>query len=61
MQAQISESQIGQDYERLGAVLAGHETLEISHEGGELRDIWNHLYEGMSQLELPLSETLNMP
>ncbi len=51
-QNQIVESQIEMDRGHLEAVLAGKEALEISHAGGELKDIWHQLYNGMTRLEL---------
>ncbi len=52
MQIQITESQIEMDRGCLEAVLAGHEALGISHAGGELKDIWNQLYNSITHLEI---------
>ncbi|KAK0221120.1 hypothetical protein EDD85DRAFT_796521 [Armillaria nabsnona] len=53
------ESQIEMDCGHLEAVLAGKEALEISHAGGELKDIWHQLYDGMTQLELVPGDILH--
>ncbi|PBK95191.1 hypothetical protein ARMGADRAFT_1077957 [Armillaria gallica] len=57
-QTEITESQIGMDRGRLEAVLAGHEALDISHAGGELKDIWNQLYNGITRLEIAPEQNL---
>lgn len=46
------------DRGRLEAVLAGHEALDISHASGELKDIWNQLYNGITCLEIAPEQNL---
>ncbi len=58
MQTQITESQIEMDHGCLEAVLAGHKALNISHAGGELKDIRNHLYNGITHFEIAPEQNL---